>query len=341
MPMAHQNSRWHCINSRLFVKNNFLLVSAFVFMHVLLGCPLVEAAIDVPQVINRKNLTDKLTVDDYTVEIYLDRKHQTNGVLRVLKGRDIVFQEQDHRYELGTNDDYGKPRLLNGARDITGDGIKDVVVTNYSGGAHCCYTYKVFSLGSEFSQIADLAVQDAGASVFEDKDGDGIYEFVTWDMTFAYWNASFAWSPSPQAILRFKDGRYTLAYDLMTKPLPTLEEEQTSLIQDEEEIKSLCSNDIWSWRKGNMCVTPDIWGHMLDLIYSGHPDAAWTFLDRWWKGSQEEKEWFIYDFKSRLVSSPYVQDMPVDLFGFDAVATDRWGDYFKRISDQLKEGSQQ
>lgn len=38
-------------------------------------------------------------------------------------------------------------------RDLTGDGIIDVITQEWSGGAHCCYTFDVYSLGASLRHI--------------------------------------------------------------------------------------------------------------------------------------------------------------------------------------------
>lgn len=312
-------------------------IKIFLSILVLLYCAVNALAIENPKVISRKNLIEQIKVEDYTVEVYLDRKTNTDGVIRVLKGKNVVFEEQGHQYQIGTYDNENGNAVFRSAKDITGDGAQEVVIAHWSGGAHCCYDFKVFSLADEFLYLAGFQVNDASGSTFKDVDGDGIYEFMTNDFTFAYWNASFAGSPAPQVILRFKDGQYKVAYDLMSQPMPTPDEERKYLIQDKAEIARLCSEEIWAWHRDGVCVTSDIWTYMLKLIFTGHPEEAWAFLDRKWTGSPQAKEWFIYDFKRRLVSSPYAEALPINLFGFEAVATDRWSDYAERMAKQLRE----
>jgi hypothetical protein len=54
-------------------------------------------------------------------------------------------------------------------------------------------------------------------------------------------------------------------------------------------------------------VWDDFWGDMLDLIYTGHEDLAWQFLDLVWSPQKQGKERFIRDFKNQLLQSQYWQ----------------------------------
>ncbi len=52
-------------------------------------------------------------------------------------------------------------------------------------------------------------------------------------------------------------------------------------------------------------VSPDLWGTMLDLIYSGHANEAWKFLDDAWPTKVHGKENFEREFRAQLAKSPY------------------------------------
>jgi len=52
-------------------------------------------------------------------------------------------------------------------------------------------------------------------------------------------------------------------------------------------------------------VPPALWGAMLDLMYGGHQDAAWQFLDAAWPAQVGGKARFKRDFSAQLKQSPY------------------------------------
>src|SRR5262249_2618187 len=68
-----------------------------------------------------------------------------------------------------------------------------LIVPSYSGGAHCCFSYDVVSLGKSFAvDVIDSADSPISLSGL----GDGDVPDITYsDMAFAYWNTSFAESP--------------------------------------------------------------------------------------------------------------------------------------------------
>ena len=80
--------------------------------------------------------------------------------------------------------------------DVNGDGLPDLVVFAWSGGAHCCYSSGVYSVGEEdVKPVLALATGNCGPGEFEDLDGDGTREFVVCDDRFANMYCSFADSP--------------------------------------------------------------------------------------------------------------------------------------------------
>jgi len=295
------------------------------------------AALESPAVVDPKHLQDEVKIGDYAISVYRDLEIGTQGVLQILKKNEVVFEEQNHSYYIGLIEvSLPENKYLREGNDITGDGNPEIVVSHWSGGAHCCFDYYVFSLGEEFNLIQKFEIDDCSAATFEDLDNDGIFEFIGADFAFAYWHASFANSPAPQVVLKYADGEYKLALDLMAKPLPTLINEEV-ILADQELKEHYCSKEYWSWQKEGVCITSDVWDHMLDLIYTGHPDEAWKFLDRVWKGKESTKQWFIYDFKRRLVTSHYANQLPIDLFGFGSVASNRMTDYLTTMQKIMNE----
>lgn len=86
--------------------------------------------------------------------------------------------------------------------DLTGDGMEDLVLRNSSGGAHCCYSYIVFSLGKPLQKITDIDFQDCGEKIrLYDLNGNGKPEIMTCDARFTYLGKlPYSESPFPPAI---------------------------------------------------------------------------------------------------------------------------------------------
>jgi hypothetical protein len=192
-------------------------------------------------------------------------------------------------------------------RDITGDGVPELILLDYTGGAHCCHQYSILSLGKQFKKIADIDGKDSSV-LFKDINGDGVFELGVADTTFAYWNTSFSQSPLPKVVLRFKDGKYVLARELMSSPPPQPAILAARLQAVRSEMHRSPENPYV------LTIVPALWNFMLDLIYTGNGDLAWKMFDEAWpdgtKGwcldsGEVTKEEFLRDFRKQLASSPY------------------------------------
>jgi len=74
-----------------------------------------------------------------------------------------------------------------------------------------------------------------------------------------------------------------------------------------EEVKRRCAKvkkekwgDDHCWHNEEVYLDSSVWRYMLDLMFSGHPDEAYDFLDRVWPEGGKDKSNFIYDFEKRL-----------------------------------------
>lgn len=179
--------------------------------------------------------------------------------------------------------------------DITGDGKPNLVISEYTGGAHCCSIEYIFEIGEEFRKIATIDGMHSEPG-FIDLDGDKKLEIVLNDWTFAYWRASFSESPAPEVILRFSDGAYQVAADLMRKLAP----DSTELAK---RAKDVLDSDNWDRERGE--IPSSLWSYMLDLIYTGHADLSWQFFEMAWPPDFPGKDEFLSDFWGTLSCSPY------------------------------------
>lgn len=207
--------------------------------------------------------------------------------------------------------------------DINADGIPDIIFEYYSGGAHCCYEYRLYSLGKKLKVYASLYGGDSPME-FKDIDEDGNIEVVGKDWTFAYWHECFAASPSPQIFLRYENGRFRLAEDLMRIPPPdrdTIARNAAMLRKDVVDNRIIMTTEpvpegyirlndpttSWHWDSR-------LWWGMLNLIYSGNGDLAWKYCDWYWSDQDEpifpaDKKKFLREFKKNLSRSPYWGDL--------------------------------
>jgi len=100
-------------------------------------------------------------------------------------------------------------------------------------------------------------------------------------------------------ILRYEQGSYRPALELMR----TRQVDQKDLATKREQIRA----DARDLRRGSWPdadIPPQLWGTMLDLIYAGHSNSAWQFLNEAWPQKVDGKEAFKHDFNEQLKKSP-------------------------------------
>jgi hypothetical protein len=113
-------------------------------------------------------------------------------------------------------------------------------------------------------------------------------------------------SAKPQIVLKYHDGSYHLATDLMKKPPPNAKElsERITVVRQamhtSENTPALRNRQ---WADGG--VPSSMWVYMLDLIYSGNGELALKFFDTVWPNSKQGKRAFLEDFQKVLTESPY------------------------------------
>ena len=161
----------------------------------------------------------------------------------------------------------------------------------------------IFELEPKLQLIATLNYGDTDIGHFENLDR-GRYFYVT-DEIWSYWTESVAGSVSHKVILKWDRNRFRLDLQRMKYPAPTSEQWKAALKDVDD-----AADD-----RGSLGVR--LWDTVLDLIYTGHSDLAWKFVNevnpRALKGSNPSLE----DFCSVLKSSeswpdlePTLKDVP-------------------------------
>jgi hypothetical protein len=250
----------------------------------------------------------------YTVRIFLYREDTNEGYFEILRDGKALYRKKGHKFNVGhILDDIREKRedqdaasdeppinadLIAMGRDVTGRGIPNLVVSEWSGGAHCCIYYHVFEIGKTFRKIATIDAGHGENSVFRKVEGKTGLVFATWDFAFAYWNTGFAQSPAPAVYLRYKNGRYGFAPELMVKPAPV-----PSFLSDA--IARIRSDE--SWKEGGPPVL--LWETMLDLIYSGNANTAWNLFHEAWPPAIQGKDKFLKEFRKQLGGSVYWEEV--------------------------------
>ena len=199
---------------------------------------------------------------------------------------------------LGDNDRSRQERGDDGVpwldTDVTGDGVPDVVLATWSGGAHCCFGMIVCEFAPKF-RVHTIQFDDDGAAEWIQADQDPAFEINTRDWTFAYWETSFGESPAPAMILKYDGSDWKPCAALMRQPAPA----------------DLGAADLAvRWKRFVGQLPPDQkhfiapWGPLLDLIYTGNAPQAWQVLDAAWPGDETGKREFRHKLLDQMRKSP-------------------------------------
>ncbi|UBV42687.1 hypothetical protein LAJ19_00105 [Deinococcus taeanensis] len=94
-------------------------------------------------------------------------------------------------------------------RDVTGDGVPEVLLAGFSGGAHCCFTHTLYSLSRPPRKLLTAFSAHSETLGAVQLDGKGPLELVGADWRFAYgYGMSFAESAPLPVVYSFLNGAY-------------------------------------------------------------------------------------------------------------------------------------
>ena len=263
-------------------------------------------------------LKEEQKFKDYTVRIYRNEQtppdndhnpdHQDGlGCFEILRSGKQVYFQTGVIFKVGSNvgDDELNKKPVKMGQSIMGDKQPDLVISEMNGGNNSWCDYYIFSISDTFKLITKI--KDTGGGEFKDLRGRGALDLITRDvLTFEYWNCSGAESPSPTVILRYLNGKYRLDLEKMKRPAPT-KAELKKMAEDfkakfAEIRKEMFIDKKWS-------APSEMWGEMLDLIYSGNQDSAWRLCDLSWPADHLGEAIFLEEFKKQLQTSQYYKDI--------------------------------
>lgn len=246
--------------------------------------------------VDSKELIEERAIGPYKLSLYDNRRATQLMECDISINGELWFTLKGSALEIGAQG-IGVANAVGVGEDITGDGLPNVILSEYSGGAHCCWTYYVLSLNSD-KTIGIVAVIHAnhGEALFTDLDNDGTWECILADWTFAYWRTDFHASPAPQIVLQYCDGQYVPALHLMAAQPPS----EPALMNRANQLR-----ERFSVHGGVLSVPQEYWAEILRLIYSGHEPLAWIVADEAWPVGYPGKEQFLDEFRQQLARSPY------------------------------------
>lgn len=251
-----------------------------------------------------------VTYQDYEIRLFdsgsCDKlPFKDRSGIEILKGGRRVYGDTGYSFALGYPLDQDQPPdtvKLKPGDDITGEGQPELLVSTSTGGAHCCYGFDVIRLVDPVVKLQHMPLYDADESAFVRRPGIRSLVLVTADYSdFAYFPTSFAGSPAGRVFLSFQDGLFRLDKSLMKADAPKagVLEKCVSLFKQSRAWKS----------KENAGQPLGMWYYATDLIYTGHADEAWKFLDAAWGGGKVDKQKYIKDYRKRLSKSVYYSDL--------------------------------
>lgn len=219
------------------------------------------------------------------------------GKILIKQGKINVFvaSEFDNHYYFGNHfDESLSEKDPFSGNDITGNGLPNLVISNWTGGAHCCNFLHIFELGKKLRKLVTVEANSSSVRLV-DLDRDGFPEIEFWDGAIDYLFASFAGSPAGRVVLKFKKDHYEVATHLMRKPLPTL-----------KKIKVMRQKIRIAFRMEKGPDLPyEFLKLMMDLSYSGHSEMALKIASDEWPKDKEGLSNFKEKFVQALQDSPY------------------------------------
>ncbi len=209
--------------------------------------------------------------DSATIEVrkngkLLLRRQAHDAWLWTIKNGDFVECEEHDRFE---------------TTDLNGDGIKDFVIRQWSGGAYCCYTYEVFSMANNCRRLWFDDAKCAHLKIlFKNKPAVLAME----DGSFLYWRTYSLDGPRPVVYLTWRQNT--------NNEKPILDKKRMLRPIDSTKFSRLKSAPL-NEEKERMFI---------DLVYSGHSDAALNLIAN--VSAQDRKE-FVDSFVQALKSGPF------------------------------------
>jgi hypothetical protein len=197
------------------------------------------------------------------------------------------------RFETGStgSKDWGQLGLFN----FLGGQSPQLIIEGYSGGAHCCWEYRVIDLSPTYRVLYDSRDWQVGQDLTPvDLDEDGVYEFIQSVMTFDYFYVSHARAPFPKAIFKYdiKSGKYLPANHFFP------EEVTQDVKKDVAELARFGRDPDRSDAYKREEYVAAALRAFLKYVYSGREPQAWAFFDL--EYNLEDKQKLRSDIKKQL-----------------------------------------
>lgn len=282
----------------------FLLLATAIPLRAMAACPVDDPAKGIfayPALMKAQT-----TFKDYEVRVFDSKpcdpspfRHRS-GVEILQAGRQ-VYAQTGYSFAIGYPLQDNQPPdsvKLKVGDDVTGEGTPDLLISEWSGGAHCCYTFHLFQLGGAFKKIQSIPLRDADESAFVTRPDVKGMLLNSYDYSaFAYFPSGFAGSPAGHVLLSFQGGRFRLDQAHLKGNVPKPDE------------IGHCAKLFKQSRDWKQSQPLGMWYYATDLIYTGNAESAWKFLDGAWGGDEMARAKYLREYRKRLQKSFYYQDL--------------------------------
>jgi hypothetical protein len=181
--------------------------------------------------------------------------------------------------------------------DVNNDGKPELIVQEYSGGAHCCYTYLIIGLRDGLPLIREIRNQVP--VTFKTREDGGV-ELNTGEGVFDYFLVPHANSVIPRIYMRLDGDRLV---DVGSEHIADYDreiEKARGELTPEELDKLKKSTYSQGMLFDQLPTVQKVLTIVLNYLYSGRQDQAWRGLDEMWPPADKERvENLILERRSR------------------------------------------
>jgi hypothetical protein len=176
-------------------------------------------------------------------------------------------------------------------QDINGDGQPEAVLVSFSGGAHCCWTHHIISLGKKPGLLREF--ENGATASFKDLRGNGQIEILVRDDRYdGAFGLDHAFSVFPLLTVELKGSEFN---DVGSYFWPVYEKEiqqERSKLNDQQLQQFLRSNpDEVHDDLDYLRTKSSILLIVLDYLYAGRPEEAQRVLRESWPKDSQEGTW--------------------------------------------------
>lgn len=184
-------------------------------------------------------------------------------------------------------------------QDLDSNGIDEVIINTYSGGAHCCTNFIIYTWLNDKFIKTETGFLNGGGGSFEDLNRDGKYEFLTNNNAFLYQFSSYVGSFPPSLIYTFNQGQ------LIEVTKNYSEELRARLIDMEQALQSA--------QKDGYEINGILAGYVAQKILLGEYQEGWRFM---LKSYDKSSDWGLFEYDENGNVTYQYPDFPTALRAF-------------------------